>query len=166
MSNVQGKSSGPAHDYVEIGVALGTLLVGIIVVIGSIQVGIGWGAEGPQAGFLPFYFGLFIVGGSCVNLWNIHREADYKALFAEWGQLYSVLMVVVPTAIYVAIIPVVGIYIASVLLIAVFMRWIGKYGWGKVAALSISVPLICFIVFERWFLVALPKGPIEEWLGF
>jgi hypothetical protein len=166
MSNVQGKSAGPAHDYVEIGVAVGTALFGLIVVVGSLQVGIGWGQEGPKAGFLPFYFGLIILLGSGINLWNIIREADYKALFAEWGQLYSVLMVVVPTAVYVIAIPYIGIYVASVFLIGFFMRWIGSYGWAKVATLSILVPLISFIVFERWFLVALPKGPIEEWLGF
>jgi hypothetical protein len=28
------------------------------------------------------------------------------------------------------------------------------------------VPLITFVVFEQWFLVPLPKGPIEAWLGF
>jgi putative tricarboxylic transport membrane protein len=166
MSNAQGQSGGPAHDYVEIGVAIATAIFGIIVIIGSLQVGIGWGVEGPRAGFLPFYFGIFIVAGSLVNLWNIHREADYKSLFAEWSQLAAVLKVVIPAAIYVAVMPYVGIYFSSLLLIAYFMRWIGNYGWGMVAALSIGVPLTAFIVFERWFLVALPKGPIEAWLGF
>jgi hypothetical protein len=166
MSNAQGQSGGPAHDYVEIGVALATTLFGIIVVIGSLQVGIGWGIEGPRAGFLPFYFGLFIIVGSLINLWNIHREADYKALFAEWSQLRAVLSVVIPTAIYVVVIPYSGIYFASIVLIAYFMRWIGRYGWGITAAISVGVPLMAFIVFERWFLVSLPKGPIEEWLGF
>lgn len=166
MSNAQGQSGGPAHDHVEIGVAVATLVFGIIVVIGSLQVGTGWGIEGPQAGFLPFYFGLFIIVGSLINLWNVHREADYRALFAEWSQLRAVLMVVIPTAIYVVVIPYSGIYFASMVLIAFFMHWIGRYGWGMTAAISIGVPLAAFIVFERWFLVALPKGPIEEWLGF
>ena len=166
MSNAQGQSGGPAHDYVEIGVAVATALFGIIVIIGSMQVGIGWGLEGPKAGFLPFYFGLLIVASSLINLWNSYREADYKAVFATWGQLYSVMSVVVPTAFYVIVVPYIGIYVASFLLIAFFMRWIGKYGWGMVAALSIGVPLACFTVFERYFLVSLPKGPIEEWLGF
>jgi hypothetical protein len=166
MSNAHDQSGGPAHDYVEIGVAIATALFGVIVIIGSLQVGIGWGLEGPKAGFLPFYFGLLIVGSSFVNLWNSYREADYKAVFASWGQLYSVMSVVVPTAFYVVAVPYTGIYVASILLIAFFMRWIGKYSWAKVVPLAIGVPLVCFIVFERYFLVSLPKGPIEEWLGF
>lgn len=166
MSHAQGPSGGPAHDYVEIGVALATAVFGIIVIIGSLQVGIGWGIEGPRAGFLPFYFGLFIILGSLVNLWNIHREADYKALFADWNQLLAVLSVVIPAAIYVVVVPYTGIYLASLVLIAYFMRWIGRYGWGLTAIIAIGIPLAAFVVFERWFLVSLPKGPIEEWLGF
>ena len=27
-------------------------------------------------------------------------------------------------------------------------------------------PLATFVVFERWFLVPMPKGPLEAWLGF
>jgi len=46
------------------------------------------------------------------------------------------------------------------------MRWLGRYGWGLVLAISIAIPVITFVVFERWFLVPLPKGPIEEYLGF
>jgi hypothetical protein len=52
------------------------------------------------------------------------------------------------------------------LLIATFMKWLGRYRWGMVLPIAIGVPLVTFIVFERWFLVPLPKGPIEEWLGF
>ena len=74
--------------------------------------------------------------------------------------------VVIPTTVYVAIIPWLGIYVSSFLLIAVFMRWLGQYGWRMVALLSVAVPLIAFIVFERWFLVPLPKGFLEEFLGY
>jgi len=76
-----------------------------------------------------------------------------------------VLSVIIPTAIYVALVPTIGIYVASALLIAVFMKWLGRYGWGLVAGVSIGVPIIFFVLFEWWFLVPLPKGPIEDLLG-
>jgi hypothetical protein len=72
----------------------------------------------------------------------------------------------VPTAIYVALVPWIGIYVASVLLIAVFMRWLGRYGWGMITAVAVGVPVVTFVIFEKWFLVPLPKGPIEDYLGF
>lgn len=156
--------AGPMHKTVEAGVTLAIALFGVIVIIGSIKAGINWGAEGPRAGFFPFYIGLAIVVASAINLWHGLRE-DNDSLFAEWGQLRQVLSVVVPTAIYVGVMPFTGLYLASMIFIAWFMRWLGKYSWLTVAAISIGMPVITYLIFERWFLVPLPKGPVEEWLG-
>ena len=165
-----GKSSaaerGPGHRTVEIGVALGVIALGLIAMIGSLQVGIDWGAEGPKAGFFPFYVGLLIIGSGLFNLYQAFVGHFGGGVFASWAQLRQVMSVVIPTAVYVAVIPWIGIYIASAVLIALFMRWFGRYGWLVVLAVSIGIPLVTFVVFERWFLVPLPKGPIEEFLGF
>ena len=156
--------AGPMHKTVEAGVTLLIALFGVIVIAGSVKAGINWGAEGPRAGFFPFYVGIIIVAASAVNLWNGLREDD-TSLFAEWGQLRQVLSVVIPTAIYVGAMPFTGLYVASIVFIGWFMRWLGKYSWLTVAAVAIGMPVIAYLIFERWFLVPLPKGPIEEWLG-
>jgi putative tricarboxylic transport membrane protein len=159
-----GGGKGPAHRTVEIGVAIFTALLGAITIVGSLRVGINWGAEGPRAGFFPFYLGVLIVISSAVNLGQV-MALDRKPLFAEWGQLGQVLKVVVPTAVYVLVIPYSGIYLASAILIAVFMTWFGRYRWALTAAVSIGVPVAVYLLFENWFLVPLPKGPIEDWLN-
>jgi putative tricarboxylic transport membrane protein len=158
----QAARGGPSHRMVEIGVIAFTLIFGIITIVGSVQAGIGWGVEGPRAGFFPFYIGLSIVVASIINFVTILLREPADKLFAEWGQLRQVLAVVIPTAIYVALVPVIGIYISSALLIAVFMRWLGRYRWDLVAAVSIGVPVVFYVVFEKWFLLPLPKGPIED----
>lgn len=158
------RSEGPSHKSVEAGVTLLIALFGAIVVYGSVLAGINWGAEGPKAGFFPFYIGLFIIFASAINLWNLFRE-EKDGLFAEWSQLRQVLSVVIPTAIYVSAIPFIGLYVASVVLIGWFMRTLGKYGWLLILAVAIGTPVLTYIVFEKWFLVPLPKGPLEEWLG-
>ena len=160
------RGAGPTHRSVEIGVVLFMAVFALIVIAGSLQVGIGWGAEGPKAGFVPFYVGLLILGSSVINFGAIISERSDQRLFADWCQLGQVMSMLVPTAIYVALIPWIGIYVASMLLIAVFMRWLGRYHWGMVAAISLGVPLVNFLIFERWFLLPLPKGPIEAYLGF
>jgi putative tricarboxylic transport membrane protein len=160
-----GRNGGPSQRLVEYGVAIGMAVFAIIVIVGSIQAGTGWGAEGPMAGFFPFWVGISILISSAFNFFHARAErADGR--FADWDQLRKVLSVVVPTAVYVAIIPWIGIYFSSLLLIAFFMRRLGNYGWHLIAAVSVGVPLLAFVVFERWFLVPLPKGPIEAWLGF
>lgn len=159
---VAGK--GPSHRGVEIGVAVATAVFGLITILGSLQVGINWGAEGPRAGFFPFWVGIVIVSGSAINLALALREHVTGKLFAEWGQLREVLRVVIPTTIYVATIPYLGIYVASLVLIAVFMKWLGRYGWLLTLAVSFGVVVLTYLLFERWFLIPLPKGPLEDWL--
>lgn len=157
--------AGPSQRAVELGVALAMCIFALIIITGSLRAGIGWGAEGPKAGFFPFYVGLTILGASIFNAiqsLGIPRERG----FADWGQLRQVLSVVVPTAIYVTAVPFLGIYLSSMLLIAFFMRWLGGYGPATIVPVAIGVPVAFFLIFEKWFLVPLPKGPIEYWLGF
>ena len=73
--------------------------------------------------------------------------------------------VVIPTAIYVGSMPFTGLYVASIIFIGWFMRWLGKYSWLTVLGVAFGMPIVTYFIFERWFLVPLPKGPIEEWLG-
>ncbi len=162
----QAARGGPSHRIVEIGVTIFTLIFGTIVILGSLRAGIDWGVEGPRAGFFPFYIGVMIVVATIINFLGIILAERSDKLFADWGQLRQVLAVVIPTAIYVVLIPTIGIYVASALLIAIFMRWLGRYRWDLIAGVSLGVPFVFFLLFERWFLLPLPKGPIEEFLGF
>jgi hypothetical protein len=164
MTTNSSEIAGPTHKTVEAGVTLLIAAFGAIVIFGSVKAGINWGAEGPRAGFFPFYIGVFIVAASAINLWNGLRDGN-DGLFAEWGQLRQVMSVVVPTAIYVGSMPFTGLYVASIIFIAWFMRWLGKYSWLTVLGVAFGMPIVTYFIFERWFLVPLPKGPIEEWLG-
>jgi putative tricarboxylic transport membrane protein len=162
--NSSRAAAGPSQRSVEIGVALFLLGFAGVVLYGALQAGIDWGAEGPRAGFFPFYVALLIIGASLFNLVSIFLVPP-SGLFAEWGQLRQVLSVVIPTAVYVFLVPWLGFYVASILLIAVFMRWLGKYRWGPVAGVSFGVPALAYLMFEKWFLVPLPRGPVEDLLG-
>jgi putative tricarboxylic transport membrane protein len=158
--------TGPSQRSVEIAVAIGTLVFGIIILIGSLQVGIDWGVEGPKPGFFPFYVSLFIIVAGSYNLLQATSFGGIKqGLFSSVDQLKRVMAVVVPATIYVALVPFLGMYVSSILLIAVFMMWLGKYTVWYTLPIAIGVPAVVYIVFERYFQIALPKGPIEYWLG-
>src|SRR3569833_3096155 len=120
------QSGGPAQCTVEMGVAVACIIFGVITIFGSMQVGIGWDASGPRSGFFPFYLGIIIVLSSLMNL-NSARAIDGEREFATWYQLKQVLAVIIPTAVYVFVLPETGIYIASMVLIGGFMIWLGKY---------------------------------------
>jgi len=143
------------------------LAIALLVIVDSLRVGIGWADDGPRSGYFPFYVGLLLAGSSAwVLLSQIWRWRSDKTVFAERGQLRLVVAVLLPMSVYVAVIFVTGIYIASALLIAYFMLRYGKYGAKLTLPVALGVPLFFFLVFERWFLVPLPKGPIERLLGF
>lgn len=166
MSNSRDDSSaaGPRQHLVEVGVAAFMILLGAVTIIGSLQVGTGWGAEGPKSGFFPFWIGLIVIVTSAYNLARAYTHGS-RGLFASWMQIVQVLKVVLPLTLYVGAIPWLGIYIASALLIAGFMRWIGRYGWLLSLAISVCLPVVTYFTFEKWFLVPLPKGPLEDLLG-
>ena len=163
---LEGAAPGPSQRWVEIGMAIFTLAFAVAVIGGSMKVGYGWSFDGPQPGFFPFYVGVIVFAGSLVNLFQAWKHGERRRIFAEWGQLWQVGSVVAPTALYVGLVPWIGIYAASILLIAGFMKWFGRYRWPLVLAVAIGVPVVTFVVFERWFLVPLPKGPIEDFLGY
>ena len=87
-----------------------------------------------------------------------------------------VLAVLLPSIVYVALIgglslgpvevPGIGIYVASAIFICGFMLAIGREGVLKSVGVSVAVPFALFLMFEKWFLVPLPKGPLEAWLGY
>ncbi|HEY6025168.1 MAG TPA: tripartite tricarboxylate transporter TctB family protein [Pseudolabrys sp.] len=158
--------TGPSHRSVEIGVAGFMALLALIGIYGSLKVGIGWGDEGPRAGFFPFYVSIVVLISCAVNLTAVFATPRKGKLFAEWSQLRQVISVLVPTIIFVALVPYLGMYVASALLIVFFMRWFGQYAWHTAVAVALAVPVLTFLMFEIWFLVPLPKGPLESFLGY
>ena len=78
----------------------------------------------------------------------------------------TVLTLLVPSIIYVVIAAYLGVYFAAAIYLTFFMAVIGRYRAAIVAPVALGVPFVLFLLFEIWFLVPLPKGPIEYWLGF
>lgn len=145
--------------------------IGGIVVWDSMRLGAKWGADGPEAGYFPFYIGFLLCLSSVVNFAGAWMKRQRRS-FVDVPALKAILSVIVPTIVYVLLIggvgplPKLGIYVASALFIALFMKWLGKYGWGTTVAVSVAVPVAFFVLFEVWFKVPLPKGPLEAAIGF
>ena len=148
-------------------VALLFMAVSIVVMWDSWKVGASWVSDGPQAGYFPFYIGVIMFISSLGTLATaLFTKTPNLSNFVGRGQLWSVLQVLIPTAIYVALIPVLGIYVSAALFICFFMMWMGKYPIWKAVPISVAVPVFLFMLFEIWFLIPLPKGPVENALGF
>jgi len=139
--------------------------LGLLVLGEAIRLGFRWGPDGPQSGFFPFWLSLILIGHSVAIIIRAIRRRSEKP-FIEREQLRSVLTVAVPAAAMVLITQFFGLYLASALYLAFYVRWVGRHSWFTALALAVCVPVVTFVVFERWFLVPLPKGPVEAWLGY
>ena len=150
---------------VELVVACLIFAFGATVMWDSIRLGARWGDDGPQAGYFPFYIGLLICLATGIIFFRaLSDKLKRGKTFVSRGQLVLVMKMLVPSIIYTVLIKLLGIYVASTLFIAFFMRWLGKTPWTKTVAVALGVSVVFFLLFEVWFKVPLPKGPLESWL--
>ena len=141
------------------------LLLGGVAIFDSVRLGIGWGTDGPKSGFFPFWLALLLVVSCSLIAVRAAFRASAKP-FVSREQLRPVLKVLWPATAMVVLTQVIGLYVASALYLGFYMRWVGRHSWLAVVALSIAIPVATFLIFEKWFLVPMPKGPLEAWLGY
>ena len=166
MSSESGGKPALRLRSAEIGLAVFLFALGALVIYDSLRLGMRWAADGPQPGYFPFYLGVFICTACVVTVaLALRLPAERNKTFVQIGQLKLVLSVLVPAAVFVALVGYIGIYVAATIFVAFFMRWLGKYPWWKVGAVSVGLSVVLFVIFEIWFLVPLPKGPLERLLG-
>lgn len=129
--------------------------------------GAGWASDGPKAGYFPFYLALLLGAASLYGLVRaiLHREGAGSP-FVNRDQLRRVMQVLVPTFLFCLFTQWLGLYVASFLLIAGFMRWVGEIAWWKSLLTSFLFALAMFVTFDVAFDVIMPKGPLEALLGF
>jgi len=144
------------------------LLLGLAAVLGydNYRSGIGWASDGPKSGYLPFYLCLILAGASLWGLGSVFfNRAAAARTFVTRDQLRRVLQVFVPTALFCALMQWLGLYVASCLLIAGFMRFIGRLAWWKCIVTALVFSVAMFVTFDLAFDVLMPKGPIEAMFG-
>ncbi|MEY2802779.1 MAG: hypothetical protein RL657_115 [Pseudomonadota bacterium] len=155
--------------WAELVVAFFFAAIGGAVIWDSIRVGMQWGSDGPEPGYFPFYIGLVLVLGAAKVIFDVVRnwsKDDMTDSFATHEEVGLVMKMFIPAVVYVAVIFLLGLYVASAIFIGFFMIWQGKYSIVKAAAVSAAVPAVLFALFEIWFLLPLPKGPIEALFGY
>ena len=150
----------------EIVVSLLLLALAVTLGIDNYRTGISWDSTGPQAGYFPFYLSVILGGASLYGLAAIllARGAASES-FVTRAQLRRVLLVFVPTLLFCFGVQYLGIYVASFLLIAGFMRGVGKIAWWKSLGTAIVFTVVMFVTFDVAFDVIMPKGPLEAALG-
>lgn len=166
-----------SNKAMEVIVALLLLGGSAIVITDTIRIGFRWQEGiGPAPGYFPFWVAVIMGIASLIILVTTLVKPGEGETFVSVRAFGRVLAVLVPSFIYVALIggfsvgpvtmPGIGIYVASAIFICFFMLAIGRQGILMSILVSIGVPIMLFFMFEKWFLVPLPKGPLEALLGY
>ena len=136
------------------------LVLGVVVMVGSLKLGASWGSDGPEPGYFPFYISLIFMLSSTVTLYQaaVVDKNKKKVSFVDRESFKQVMAVLLPAIVFVLGVQLIGIYVSSVIYIAVFMVWLGKYPIWKAIAVSVGVSVALYLMFEFWFQVPLPHG--------
>jgi hypothetical protein len=165
--DTSGEPKLVSNRAMDIVVALIFVAVALLVIADSVRLGFRWEeGVGPGSGYFPFYVAVIMGAASLVNLVRaiFDRQAGAE-VFVTRPAFWRVLAVLVPLIVFVFAIAFVGIYVAAAVFMALFMIYFGGYFvWALPVGAGVAVGL--FFLFEKWFLVPLPKGPLEAWLGY
>jgi putative tricarboxylic transport membrane protein len=155
-------------DTRTVDVAVSLLLLALALLLGydNWRTGIAWDSTGPQAGYFPFYLSVILGGASLYGLATTFMARGIPSeTFVTRAQLRRVLAVFVPTLLFCLATQFLGLYVASFLLIAAFMRMVGKIALWKSLLTAFLFTAIMFVTFDIAFDVIMPKGPLEAAFG-
>jgi len=157
----------PAEGVVSVAVvdavvAAFVMVLGGVVLYGSRKLGSEWTTDGPGAGYFPFYIGvILLISGLGVLYESFNNPKAKHQIFVDRVQIVRVLQVLIPAVIYVGVVQLLGLYVASAIYIALFMVVLGKYSWIKSIVTALAVNVTFFLMFEVWFKVPLFKGNFD-----
>ena len=152
---------------VDVVVSLLLLVLAAALGYDNWRTGIGWDSTGPQPGYFPFYLSVVLAGASLYGLvTTLKARGEPSETFVTRAQLRRVMAVFVPTLLFCVAMQFLGLYVASFLLIAAFMRIVGKIALWKSLLTAFVFTAVMFVTFDIAFDVIMPKGPLEAAFGY
>ena len=153
----------------SVDIAVYLMLIGLAVLLGydNWKTGASWEADGPQAGYFPFYLSVLLGAASLYGLVDkLFMATGSGGTFVNREQFTRVMQVFVPTLLFCVFMQWLGLYVASFILIAGFMWIVGRIAVWKSLLTAFLFSAIMFVTFDIAFDVIMPKGPLEAAFGF
>ncbi|MGJ4884680.1 MULTISPECIES: tripartite tricarboxylate transporter TctB family protein [unclassified Bradyrhizobium] len=152
---------------VDVAVSLLLLALAAVLAWDNWRTGASWDSTGPEPGYFPFYLSVILGGASLYGIGAAFLSSkEAVETFVTRAQLRRVMAVFVPTLLFCIAMQFLGIYVASFLLIAGFMRLVGKIAIWKSLLTAFLFSAVMFVTFDVVFDVIMPKGPLEAAFGY
>lgn len=151
---------------VDLVVSLLLMAFAILMAWDNLKTGASWDSSGPQAGYFPFYLSLILGGAALFGFVKTFMEpSSADSAFVTKAQFGRVMVVLMPTFLFCLGLKFLGLYVSSFILIAGFMGFVGKIAWWKSVLTAFVFTAVMFTVFDVYFDVLMPKGPLEALIG-
>ncbi|CCD84170.1 conserved hypothetical protein; putative membrane protein [Bradyrhizobium sp. ORS 285] len=163
----ENSPSVTSNRAVDVGVSLLLLALAVVLAWDNWRTGASWDSTGPEPGYFPFYLSVILGGASLYGIGAAFLSSkEAVETFVTRAQLRRVMAVFVPTLLFCIAMQFLGIYVASFLLIAGFMRIVGKIAIWKSLLTAFLFSAVMFVTFDIIFDVLMPKGPLEAAFGY
>jgi putative tricarboxylic transport membrane protein len=133
------------------------LIVSAAFAAGALKFYKWWGHDGPGSAFLPFWLGVVM---ACLAALMLFRSS--KERLAEWlpkGEAGKrVLVVLGVTAVFIALLKVLGMVVGTALFLIVLVRYLGRHRWWVTLAIALAAAAANWLVFVYWLRVPMPEG--------
>jgi putative tricarboxylic transport membrane protein len=163
------EDSPPLASNRTIDLSVSVLLLALAALMGydNWRTGIAWAPEGPEAGYFPFYLCVILAVASLygAGVALLHTR-EQSGVFVTRDQFRRVLQVFAPTLLFCLFTQWLGLYLASFILVAGFMFFIGRIAVWKSLLTAFLFSVTIFVTFEIAFDVIMPKGPLEAAFGY
>jgi putative tricarboxylic transport membrane protein len=120
----------------------------------------------PGSGSMIFWVGVVMTGLALATLVIALRQPATAGLASLWHgtRWWLVPYAVALLAIYAWVLPMLGFFTTTVLLLFTLFMTIDRKGWLAPPLGAILITAAAYIVFHRWLGTQLPAGEAERWL--
>jgi hypothetical protein len=125
---------------------------------------IGWNGQtgGPGGGAFPFWLSAVMgLAAAAILVRSFVRPGGAHLPFFDLDMLRPLLAVVAALVVTIALMPVLGSYVALPLFLFWYLRIFGRHGWVLTGILTLATPVFLFFFFEVTLRILLPKGITE-----
>ena len=129
----------------------------------AIALPIGWnGIEGgPGGGAFPFWLSCVMLICSGIIFWRSRSGTKFQKFFFDTSMIKPILFVAISLISTVALISLIGAYIAIFLFLFWYLKVISKHSLGLSLTIPVLTPIMMFFFFEVTLKIMLPKGVSE-----
>ena len=141
-------------------------IVSILLMIKSAELTVGWvEGSGPGGGAWPFWLagGMLLACLATIVRWFTGATAESRNTepFISGKGLAVVIPAIGGLLLLLIGSHLIGIYFSIAIFLLLFIRFLGRHGWGLSIIMTVAAPIVVFMFFEWALKLPLPKGVSE-----